>query len=55
VDIRLRLQVRNGTPEPDGTHRDYFLSVSPAMRSPHEAVAWTYGLSPEQYDVMVRT
>jgi hypothetical protein len=53
--IRLRLQVRNGTPEPDGAYRDYFLSVPPAMRSPHQAVAWTYGLAPEQYDVIVRT
>ena len=53
--IRLRLQVRNGTPEPDGAYKDYFLSVPPAMRSPREAVAWTYGLPPEQYNLVVRT
>jgi hypothetical protein len=52
---RLRLQVRNGTAEPDGAFRDYFLSVPPTMRSPHESVAWTYGLTPEQYDVVIRT
>ena len=49
------LEVQNGTREPDGTYRQYFLSVPPDMRSPTEAVAWTYGLSPEQYDLAVRT
>ena len=49
------LEVRTGTREPDGTYRQYFLSVPPDMRSPTEAVAWTYGLSPEQYDLAVRT
>jgi hypothetical protein len=51
----MLLQVRNGTPEPDGTYRDYFLSVPPAVQSAREAVAWTYGLSPAQYDVVIRT
>jgi hypothetical protein len=49
------LEVRNGTREPDGTYRQYFLSVPPDMRSATEAVAWTYGLSSEQYDLAVRT
>jgi hypothetical protein len=49
------LEVQNGTREPDGTYRQYFLSVPADMRSATEAVAWTYGLSPEQYDLAVRT
>jgi hypothetical protein len=49
------LQVVNAMPERDGTQRLYFLRVPPHMRTPHEAVAWTYGLSPEQYEIAVRT
>jgi hypothetical protein len=44
-----------GTREPDGTRRRYFLHVPPSMQSPRQAVAWTYGLSPEQYEIAVRT
>jgi len=49
------LEVENGTREPDGTRRRYFLPVPPLMRSPRQAAAWTYGLSAEEYDVAVRT
>ena len=49
------LEVQNGTREPDGTYRQYFLSVPPNMRSPTEAVAWTYGLTARQYELAVRT
>jgi len=49
------LEVENGTREPDGTRRRYFLRVPPSMQSPRQAAAWTYGLSPEEYDVAVRT
>jgi hypothetical protein len=49
------LEVENGTLEPDGTRRRYFLCVPPSMQSPREAAAWTYGLSPGQYAVAVRT
>jgi hypothetical protein len=49
------LEVRNGTRERDGTYRQYFLSVPPHMRSPRAAVAWTYGLAGEQYELAVRT
>jgi hypothetical protein len=51
----MLLEVKNGTLEPDGTRRLYFLRVPPEMRTPHQAVAWTYGLPPGQYDVAVRT
>jgi hypothetical protein len=41
--------VTNSTPEPDGHHRKYFLRVPPTMRTAREAVAWTFGLRPEDY------
>jgi uncharacterized protein DUF6745 len=49
------VEVENGTPEPDGSRRHYFLRVPPAARTPREAIAWTYGLTADQYDVAVRT
>jgi hypothetical protein len=49
------VEVENGTREPDGTRRRYFLCVPPSMDSPREAVAWSYGLRPEQYVLAVRT
>lgn len=48
-DAWAAVEVINGTPEPDGTHKCYFLQVPPAMRTPREAVAWTYGLSEREY------
>jgi hypothetical protein len=49
------VEVENGTREPDGTRRRYFFGVPPSMQSPREAMAWSYGLRPEQYDLAVRT
>jgi hypothetical protein len=49
------VEVVNGTPEPDGTHKRYFLQVPPTVRTPREGVAWTYGLSERQYRPAVRT
>jgi hypothetical protein len=49
------VEVINGTPEPDGTLKRYFLQVPANMRSPREAVAWTYGLSESRYRPVVRT
>lgn len=43
------VEVRNGTAEPDGTHKTYFLRVPSQMRTAREAVAWTYGLTAEEY------
>ncbi|HEY9777142.1 MAG TPA: hypothetical protein V6C81_25480 [Planktothrix sp.] len=43
------VQVRNSTPEPDGTYKEYFLRVPPTMRSAREAVAWTFGMTADQY------
>lgn len=49
------VEVINGTPEPDGTYKHYFLQVPPTVRTPREAVAWTYGLSERHYRLSTRT
>ena len=49
------VEVVNGTREPDGTRKRYFLRVPPDMQTAREAVAWTYGLTAEQYRPQVRT
>ncbi len=49
------VEVVNGTPEPDGKHKHYFLQVPANMRSAREAVAWTYGLPEQRYRPSVRT
>jgi hypothetical protein len=45
----LLLEVENATPEPDGTHRRYFVRVPPYMSTPRGATAWTFGLSEREY------
>jgi len=47
--------VVNGSPEPDGTFRHYFLQVPATVRSAREGVAWTYGLTEHRYRLAVRT
>jgi hypothetical protein len=49
------VEVVNGTPEPDGSHKRYFLQVPSTVRTPREGVAWTYGLSERQYRPELRT
>lgn len=49
------VEVVNGTPEADGSYRRYFLRVPNTVRTAKGAVAWTYGLTSEQYRVRVRT
>lgn len=51
-DAWAAVQVQNGTPEPDGTYRQYFLQVPPTVRSARQAVAWTYGLSEFEYTAL---
>jgi Domain of unknown function (DUF6745) len=45
----VMVEVVNATPEPDGTHRVYWLRVPPATRTAREGVAWTFGLPEDQY------
>jgi hypothetical protein len=55
-DIWAAVEVINATPEPDGTHKHFFLQVPPNFRTAREAVAWTYGLSARAYsNLVVRT
>ena len=54
-DPYTAVEVEDRTTGPDGRRRKHFLSVPPKMRTAHEAVAWTYGLAPEQYDIATRT
>jgi len=49
------LKVRNSTAEPDGSYKDYFLSVPPTLKSAHDAVAWTFGMNASEYDPLVET
>ena len=48
-DVWSAVEVVNGTPEPDGSYKHYFLHVPSDLRTAREAVAWTYGLSGSQY------
>jgi len=43
------VEVENATRTPDGSARRYFLRVPPTVSTPHEAVAWTFGLSASRY------
>ncbi|HEX2314697.1 MAG TPA: hypothetical protein VHJ17_13230 [Thermomonospora sp.] len=45
----VMVEVVNSTPEPDGSYRTYYLRVPPATRTAREGVAWTFGLSEEEY------
>jgi hypothetical protein len=54
-DLKM-VEVVNGTPEPDGSRKTYRLNVPPHVETARQAVAWTYGLEPEDYDgLVVRT
>lgn len=46
----VMVQVTNSTPEPDGTFREYFLRVPPAIRRAREAVAWSFGMKEHEYN-----
>lgn len=49
------VEVVNSTPEPDGSRRTYFLRVPPNVRTAREGVAWTFGLSEEEYRPLQET
>ncbi|WP_306210400.1 DUF6745 domain-containing protein [Actinoplanes sp. RD1] len=51
----VMVEVVNATPEPDGTHRVYWLRVPPATRTAREGVAWTFGLTADEYHPQVQT
>jgi hypothetical protein len=43
------VEVRNATPEPDGTYKHFILPVPSRVRTAHEAVAATFGLRAAEY------
>ncbi|MFE3192973.1 DUF6745 domain-containing protein [Nocardia sp. NPDC059240] len=45
----VMVEVVNSTPEPDGTHRTYWLRVPPGTRTAKEGVAWTFSLETDHY------
>lgn len=49
------VKVINGTPESDGSFKEYFLKVPPDMDTAKEAVAWTYKMTPDKYNLSLRT
>ncbi|MFE3542654.1 DUF6745 domain-containing protein [Nocardia sp. NPDC059177] len=51
----VMVEVVNSTPEPDGSHRVYWLRVPPATRTAREGVAWTFGLAAEAYEPVQQT
>jgi hypothetical protein len=51
----VMVEVVNATPEPDGTHRTYWLRVPPHTRSAREGVAWTFGLTEQEYQPGTQT
>jgi Domain of unknown function (DUF6745) len=51
----VMVEVVNSTPEPDGTSRTYFLRVPPNIRTARAGVAWTFGLTEEEYHPLTQT
>lgn len=51
----VMVEVVNSTPEPDGTHRVYWLRVPPTTRTAREGVAWTFGLGADVYEPLQQT
>jgi hypothetical protein len=43
------LECVNRTPEPDGSFKHYFLRVPPDVRTSHQAVAWTFNMTTDEY------
>ncbi len=54
-DLWSAVEVVNGTPEKDGSYRHFFLQVPPEIKTARGAVAWTYGLTAEDYSPQLRT
>ncbi len=55
IDPLVMLKVKNSSPEPDGSFRDYWLRVPPTCRTAREAVAWTFGMTEKQYQPELET
>jgi hypothetical protein len=51
----VAVRVVNHTPESDGTFREFWLRVPPTMTKARDAVAWTFDLTPQQYDPVAQS
>ncbi len=51
----VMVKVVNSTAEPDGSFKDYFIRVPPAITTAREGVAWTFGKSESEYAPLVQT
>lgn len=51
----VMVEVVNSSPEPDGTFNVYFLRVPPTMMTAKAGVAWTFGLTEEEYQPLRQT
>lgn len=49
------VKVKNSTPEPDGSIKDYFIRVPPGTKTPKEGIAWTFQLNANTYAPQVET
>jgi hypothetical protein len=49
------LEVVNSTREPTGEFKRYWLRVPPDMTTAHQASAWTFGKTPEEYAPQIET
>ena len=54
-EIEKFVKVVNGTPEPDGSYKDYILPTWPNVQTAHEAVARSYNRQVAEYAPEVRT
>lgn len=49
------VKVINSTPEPDGHYKLYYLRVPPSTQTPHEGIAWGFGLDTAAYHPVIET
>lgn len=54
-EAMLYVQLKNSTPEADGSYKNYFLRVPPFVRTPKEAVAWSFDMQTHEYNPLVQT
>lgn len=55
IQDQMYMRVRNGSLEPDGSRRTFLISAISTAKTPHEAVAESYGRPPAKYKEAVRT
>ncbi|CAN5240212.1 hypothetical protein BH10CYA1_BH10CYA1_08880 [soil metagenome] len=49
------VKVKNSSPEPDGSFRDYFLRVPPTTTTAKQAVAWTFNMNEKEFGPDIET